>query len=147
MMVIIATVLAMAAPSLRGWHKGSKLKDTAAEFISLTELARTRAVSSTVVHRLMVDSANGRCFLATQQGPAQQFAEVRDELAGFALPGGFRIELSDTAGVRRDAVDFFPTGRTQAARVRITSPDGDTADIRCVTPTEGFRALAPGEIW
>src|SRR5215208_972893 len=75
-MVIIATVLAMAAPSLRGWHKGSKMKDTAAEFISLTELARTRAVSSTVVHRLMVDSQNGRCFLAMQQGPGQAQGQV-----------------------------------------------------------------------
>src|SRR3954452_13919754 len=70
-LVIIAIVPAMAAPSLRGWHKGSKMKDTAAEFISLTELARTRAVSSTMVHRLMVDSQNGRCFLAVQQGQAQ----------------------------------------------------------------------------
>jgi type II secretion system protein H len=145
-MMVIATVLAMAAPSLRGWHKGSKLKDAAAEFITLTELARTRSVSSTTVHRLMVDAGSGRCFLAVQNGQ-QGFEEIRDELSGFSLPEGYRIDMTEPSGARRDSVDFFPTGRTQEARVRITSPEGETADIQCATPTEGFRALAPGETW
>jgi type II secretion system protein H len=144
-LMVIATVLAMAAPSMRGWHKGSKLKDAAAEFITLTELARTRAVSSTRVHRLTIAAGSGRCFLVVQNG--QGFDEIRDELSGFSLPEGYQISMSDSTGARRDSVDFFPTGRTQEARVRITSPEGETADIMCATPTEGFRALAAGETW
>jgi hypothetical protein len=101
-------------------------------------------VSSTVVHRLVVDGSNNRVYLAEQQG--DQFTEIRDELANTALPEGFRLELTDSAGKRLDSVDFYPTGRTQAARVRITTPDGDVAQIECATPTEGYRALAPGEV-
>ena len=40
-MVVICTVLAIAAPSMRGWNQGNKLKDAATEFIALTKLART----------------------------------------------------------------------------------------------------------
>jgi len=60
----------------------------------------------------------------------------------FSVPDGFGIAMTDAqsqpgAGV----VDFFPTGRTQPATVRITSDDGYMVDIVCPTPAEGFTLL------
>src|SRR5688572_13025395 len=67
-LVVISVILAMAAPSLRGWSRSTQLKDVAREFIAVTQLARTQAVSTARVHRLMVDTTGGRYWLTVEDG-------------------------------------------------------------------------------
>src|SRR5512133_3361844 len=45
-MVIIAVVLSMAAPTLSNWSKGRTLVNAADEFLSMTRYARSRAISN-----------------------------------------------------------------------------------------------------
>jgi len=45
-MVILATVMALAAPKLQSWRQGGKLRNSADEFVAATRFARTRAISS-----------------------------------------------------------------------------------------------------
>lgn len=44
-LVLISTVLAAAAPSLRGFVRGRRTAEAAAKVLSLTHLGRSRAVS------------------------------------------------------------------------------------------------------
>ena len=48
-MVILSTVLAMAAPSLSGFFGSRQTHDTAAQILALTQLARSQAISEGVV--------------------------------------------------------------------------------------------------
>lgn len=42
-------------------------------------------------------------------------------------------------------VEFYPSGRTEAATVRLTDTDGDVTDIGCTSPTEAFHIIGEEE--
>jgi prepilin-type N-terminal cleavage/methylation domain-containing protein len=42
-------------------------------------------------------------------------------------------------------VEFYPSGRTEAAIVRLTDADGDVTDIGCTSPTEAFHVIGEEE--
>jgi type II secretion system protein H len=141
-MVIICVVLAMAAPSLQGWSRGSKLRDAGDQFLAVARYAQTQAVSEARIYRLQVDAKAGRYWLAAQDGtelvePATDFGRPYD------VPEGFRLEMTDLGGQPLELVDFYPTGRCQAARVRIIDREY-VAMVECVSPTEGFALAKPG---
>jgi Tfp pilus assembly protein FimT len=48
-MVILSTVLAMAAPSLRGFFASRRTQDTAAQILALTQLARSQAICEGII--------------------------------------------------------------------------------------------------
>ena len=54
-MVIICTILAMAAPSLRGFFTSRETSDAAAQIVALTHLARSQAITEGRVYRLNLD--------------------------------------------------------------------------------------------
>ena len=143
-MVIITTALAMAAPSLSGWARGSKMRDASDQFIALTQFARTQAISTATVHRLHVDSGARAYYVLIQDGDG--FSPLNTEMGRqFALPNDFGLKMTDLAGQNRDYVDFYPTGRTDPTTVQITGPDGSEKVIQCPSPTEAFRLVNPGD--
>jgi prepilin-type N-terminal cleavage/methylation domain-containing protein len=143
-MVIICTALALAAPSLNGWARGSKMRNAVDQFVALTQFARTQAVSTATVHRLQIDGAARAYYVLIQDG--DQFVPLNTEMGReFSLPTDFSLKMTDDAGQNRDFVDFYPTGRTDPARVEITAPDGETKVIQCPSPTEAFRLVNPGD--
>ena len=144
-MVIICTALALAAPSLNGWARGSKMRDQVDQFIALTQFARTQAISTATVHRLQIDGA-ARGYYVLIQDADGQFVQLNTEMGQqFQLPDEFSLKMTDDSGQNRDFVDFYPTGRTDPATVVITAPDGDSKTIQCPSPTEAFRLVNPGD--
>src|SRR5207244_2945716 len=110
-MVIICTALAMAAPSLNGWARGSKMRDAVDQFVALTQFARTQAVSTATVHRLQVDGGARTYYVLVQDG--EQFVPLNTEMGRqFPLPDEFSLKATDATGQNRDFIDFYPTGRT-----------------------------------
>jgi prepilin-type N-terminal cleavage/methylation domain-containing protein len=143
-MVIICTALAIAAPSLNGWARGSKMRDAVDQFVALTQFARTQAVSTATVHRLQVDAGARTYYVLMQDG--EQFVPLNTEMGRqFPLPDEFGLKMTDLAGGNRDYVDFYPTGRTDPAIVQITAQNGDVTEIRCPSPAEPFRVVNPGD--
>jgi Tfp pilus assembly protein FimT len=157
-MLIACTALALAAPSMRGWSRGARLRNAADEFVSMTRLARTKAVTDAAIYRVQIDRQTGTFKLMVQQGT--QFVEVQDGLGRSAsrLPDGGSIEISRTvdgggasafsaqppsADGGLYAVNFYPTGRTDPARVRISDGAGHSIDIECASPAEQFRVVLP----
>jgi Tfp pilus assembly protein FimT len=147
-MVILCTVLAMSAPSLRGWGRGSALRDAADQFLAMTRLARTQAISTAQWHRLCIDPSGGY-YLAVRQGeaflpitagagkPVQLPADVRLDLVKAPTPATLTEEESP------QCIDFFPTGRTQPARVRLYDAVG-AYEIACFSPAETFQLVQAG---
>ena len=44
-LVVLSTALAVAAPSMRGWSKGSTLRDAGDQFLAVARWARSQAVA------------------------------------------------------------------------------------------------------
>ena len=144
-MVIICTALAMAAPSLNGWARGSKMRDATDQFIALTQFARTQAISTATVHRLQIDGAARAYYVLMQDG--DQFVPLNTEMGRqFPLPEEYSLKATDENGQGRDYIDFYPTGRTDPGTVEITSTNSsDVMTIRCPSPTDAYRLVQPGD--
>ena len=138
-LVVLSVALAMAAPSMQGWSRGSKQRDAAENFLSVTRWARTQAAADARLYRLNVDEQAGKYFLSVQDG--QQLVPLGTSMGQqFEVPEGNRIEVKDLTGQPLQFLDFYPTGRAQPAIVRITSAhDGRVIQLECLSPAEPFR--------
>jgi type II secretion system protein H len=140
-LVIISIALAMAAPSLKGWSRGGKLRDAGEQFLAVTRYARTQSAAEARIYRLNVDAQAGKYWLTAEQDG--QDAALGNEFGRiFVLPEGFTIAMSDGKAALT-YVEFFPTGRTQRASVWFTADDGYTYDLECLSPAEGFAMATP----
>jgi prepilin-type N-terminal cleavage/methylation domain-containing protein len=140
-LLVITIAVGVAAPSLRGWNRGSRMRDTADQLIALARLARTQAASTAQVHRLTLGS--GRCVVMAQDG--EQFVELGEAAGGaFSVPEGVSVQLTDLQGGPREFVEFYPNGRMQTARFKVSMDDGYVIIVECATPTEGFRVASSG---
>src|SRR5829696_5580609 len=70
-LVIITIAMAIAAPSLRNFWKGNRVKDAGEQLAYITRLARTQAISDGAVYRLGIDQGGAGYALYVQQ--AEQF--------------------------------------------------------------------------
>lgn len=144
-MVIICTVLAMAAPSLKGFFASRRTTDAAAQLVALTKFARSRAVAEGRTYRLNLDTDTGRYWLSSQEGGA--FVSSGSTLERvFSLPEGTvaswrEPEMTAPAGW----ISFYPDGRTEAAVIRLTGIQKETVDVVCRSPAEQFEVVGRGE--
>jgi len=137
-MVILSTVLAMAAPSLRGFFASRRTDDTAAQILALTQFARSQAISEGVIYRLNFDTQERTYWLTSQQGGtfemlATEFGQV------FTLPKDIEMELEDIEEDENDKfLAFTPHGTVTAGTVRLIDRRGRGLEITCPTVTESF---------
>jgi type II secretion system protein H len=143
-LLVITIAVGIAAPSLRGWSRGSKMRDTADQLVTLARLARTQAASTAQLHRLTLDARNNRAVVQIQDG--EQFNDMTEGEGGvYNFPEGVTVALTDLQGGPREFIEFQPNGRIQTSRFRVTMEDGYETVIECATPTEGFRVLPATE--
>jgi Tfp pilus assembly protein FimT len=144
-MVIICTVLGMAAPSLRGFFASRRTADAAAQIVALTRFARTQAGTEGTVYRLNFDTSEGTYWLTRAEFGA--FKELSAEFGRtFSLPGGTVAAWDEPPGEPpRDYIEFHPDGRTEAASLRLTGRRGEVFEVVCLSPAERFRVVAPSE--
>jgi len=142
-MVIMCTVLAMAAPSLRGFFASRQTADAAAQIAALTRFARAQAVAEGTTYRFNLDTETGKYWLTMQAGGV--FAALPTEFGrSFSLPEGTSATWESPAEVAaRGWVAFHPDGRTEAARIRLVGRQGASFEIGCPSPTEQFHVLTP----
>jgi len=151
-LVLISTVLAIAAPSLHGFVHGRQTADAAAQVLALTHLARSQAAAQGAVYRLNVDTAEASCWLTVQQAGAFVDMEA-DNGRRYQLPGGLTVKV-DAPGMeeeqQQDAsqvpfVQFYPDGRCDRATIELAGGKGDVLHVTCETPSERFRVVSPSE--
>jgi prepilin-type N-terminal cleavage/methylation domain-containing protein len=137
-MVILSTVLAMAAPSLRGFFASRRSEDTAAQILALTRLARSQAISEGVIYRLNFDTQKRTYWLTAQQAGA---FEKLDTGFGrvFTLPKDVILELEELEEKDRDVfLAFTPHGTATAGTIRLIDRSGRAIEVTCPTTTESF---------
>jgi type II secretion system protein H len=151
-MVILCTALAVVAPSFTGFRRGAELRDAGDQFIALTRYARTQSAATGTTYRMQIDDGAGTYQLLVQNG--EKFDALGTNWGRtFTLPEGAKISMSKNASTMTSmtaapqpqgasssakTIDFFATGRTEPATITITSARGDSLQITCPSPAEGF---------
>jgi Tfp pilus assembly protein FimT len=145
-MVIICTILATAAPSLRGFFTSRETSDAAAQIVALTHLARSQAITEGRVYRLNLDTENKTYWLTVQeQGGFRQL--YNDFGRVFKLPKDTEIELEDVSEYGESGyIDFNAQGQTQTGTIRLINRRGDVFEITCLSPAELYRVVVPEKI-
>jgi len=144
-LVLISTLLAIAAPSLRGFVRGRQTKDAAAQILCLTHLARSRAASRGCVYRLNIDSETGTYWLTMQQGGA--FVEIEsDQGRRRLLPVGVSIALDTPSDDELlSYVQFYPDGRCDPGTIELADGEGEVLHVTCPSASERFHVVSPSE--
>ena len=140
-MVVLAVVMAVAAPAMRNFWRGAEVRDEAEQFVAVARWAHERAASDGTVYRLNIDTSARTYQLTRQDG--EEFVEVGSDFGrAFEMPREGTIELLEPRG--QNWVDFFPDGRTQTALVRMFMNNQEVL-AECASPSELFRVLSGEE--
>jgi len=144
-LVLISTVLAIAAPSLRGFVRGRQTADAAAKVLALTHLARSRAVSWGCIHRLNFDAEAGTYWLTMQSAGA--FVEIDGNHGQlFQLPAGVSLVLDSPSGDESPPyVQFYPDGRCDPVTIELAGGERDVFQVTCPSASERFAIVSPKE--
>ena len=137
-MLIMSTILAMAAPSLRGFFTSRKIDNAAAQILALTQFARSQAVSEGIVYRLNLDTRDRTYWLTAQK--AGVFERLETEFGQiYQLPKDIELELVDSEQKDRDVfLAFTPHGTMTAGTIRLIDASGRTLEVTCPSVTESF---------
>jgi len=143
-LVLISTVLAAAAPFLRGFVHGRQTADAAARILSLTHLARSRAASCGSIHRLNVEAETGTYWLTVQRTGAFVGIE-RGYGRRHHLPHGTSVTLATPAETEAEPVSyvqFYPDGRCDVATIELTGQEGQILQVTSPSAAERFRVVS-----
>jgi type II secretion system protein H len=119
-MALLATIMAIAAPSLSHSLRDRNLRQEAARFVALTEYARSEAISRGVPMIVWVDVAERRFGAEAKPG----FSEDAEETREFVLHEDIQFGPSErTTSTARDAalIEFAPDGTLQAESIDTVS--------------------------
>jgi prepilin-type N-terminal cleavage/methylation domain-containing protein len=136
-LAIISLTILAAAPALQQFTHGQSVGNTAAQFISTTQFARSQAVSDGTTYRLNIDANAGRWWLTMDDG--NNFVAVDASYgANFTVPTDVRIESSIPVVDGSQVIEFDPSGRSDAASVRFLGNNNNTIEVVCETPMDLF---------
>ena len=143
-MGILVFVVAMIAPSLRGFGVARRKNDMATLLVGVANYARTEAITEGRTYRLILDTQKPGFQLTVQAGSVYQ--PLKNDY-------GNSVDLVDGIQLRTDIapqpdgihVDFHPDGRTDPAHVWMTDKLGETIEVGCESATEMFRVFSPQE--
>jgi len=142
-MVILSTVLAIAAPSLRGFFASRRLDTAAAQILALTRLARSQAICEGIVYRLNFDTRDRTYWLTAQK--AGVFETLDTEMGQvYTLPQDIELDLQDIDKKDKDVfLAFTPHGTATAGAIRLTDPSGRVLEVSSPSVTEPFSIVEP----
>jgi len=142
-LVILAVLAAMVAPSLRSFGIGRSNEDTATLLVGLAGYAHTQSASEGRVYRLNFDVPGRAFWLTAQQGAA--FVPPTNDFGRRCTAADGVAQMSVDLQPRPDGdyVEFQPTGLTDPAPVQIRLIDklGGSVGVACLSSTETFQVL------
>jgi Tfp pilus assembly protein FimT len=141
--LILCTVLAMAAPSLRGFFASRKIDDAATHILALTQFARSQAISEGIAYRLNFDTRDRTYWVSAQK--AGVFESLQTELGQvYTLAKDIELDLEDMDKKDRDVfLTFTPHGTVTAGLIRLTDRSGRVLEVSCPSVTESFSIVEP----
>ncbi|MBW1914667.1 MAG: prepilin-type N-terminal cleavage/methylation domain-containing protein [Deltaproteobacteria bacterium] len=144
-MVIVCTMLGIAAPSLRGFFASRRTHDASSQIIAMTRHARSQAIVEGRIYRLNLDTGEGSYWLTVMDQGV--FRKLFNEFGRtFLVPDGTEIELEkENEDISQQYVDFFQNGSTETGTIRLTDRRGDVYEITCASPSEQYFSVIQEE--
>lgn len=140
-LLIVAIVMAVVAPSLRNFLYGRQADNAVTRLLALTRHARSQAITHGRVYRLNVDESTGGFWVDTQQGA--EFKQLGTEFGQhYALPEGTKAAWNLPEGAEaRDYVRFYPDGRCEGGTLTVTGSGGEKTELGPQSESEPWRVL------
>jgi prepilin-type N-terminal cleavage/methylation domain-containing protein len=153
-MLVVTTILALAAPQMRGFLAGTRSRDATTQLVALTGYAKARAAAEAKVYRLNLGADS--YSLSVEEG--QGFRPVATDFGKeFSIPDTLHVEIvplpSGMIGpqAQRDPADdgrgilFYPDGRPVSTMLKLTDDKGRVTIIASPSPAEAFRVITEAE--
>jgi len=147
-LVIIGVVLAMAAPSLRGFHRARRVDHASRYLIMISQYAHMRAVSDGRTYRLYFDLDAQSCRLADYDAQAGSFTPLRSAYGRtYRFDQGIELTWVDPQfNPNEPYLVFEPLGLYPQAHLRLEDQLDNRVDIASPSVTEPFRVVEEEEI-
>src|SRR5690606_29737120 len=123
-LALLALLMSAAAPNLRGWGRGGKVRDATDQILTATRYAQSQAVHETVTYRIAVNPVDGEVELWRIDGETVTPADGEYQTP-VDLPAGFAVYIDRFDGAGNSAIEFFPDGRITPGRIEIAAPWGE----------------------
>ena len=140
-MVLLCTVLAIAAPSLRGFFANREINETSSRICSMMRYASTQAISGSNYYRFNYNTDTHKFWLTYLYEGRYEILETNYSKK-FSIPLDIDVEIEDWP--REEGayyVEFSPIGKTTVGRMRLTNPQDRKIDILCLSSTELYQAI------
>ena len=136
-LVIIAIMLAVAAPTLSGWGQGRKLDNAVDQFLAATRWAQSQAIADAQLYAISIDPTTNSYVVQVVNG--DQKSAAKGEFGQTTpLPTGFTIAVTSGGGSADNLILFQPDARCTPATLRIASNLGDSISVAAASPAEPF---------
>ncbi len=148
LMVIIAIVAAIAAPTLSGFGRGRRLENATNQLMAVARWARTRAISDGLVYRLNFDMNAREYWLSVQLDDGSGlFGDVQEEFGRhFTLSDDINIAANIQMQPDGMYVEFQPNGRCDPVTIQLTDTQYNKSnDVGSLTSTEPFHVFSDSE--
>lgn len=136
-LLIISLTTALAAPSLRGWSDGAKLRNATDEFLAATQYARSQAILTAREYVVTIDA---NAYAVSVQEGSSLTPDPREFGDPTPMPTGFTLALT-SGGEAPARIRFYPDARTTPGVVRITSARGEVVEIASDAPAMPYKVV------
>ncbi len=140
-MIILSTVLAMAAPSLRGFFSSSQLNDVSDYILAMTRYAKVQSVFGSRYYRVNFDPDQNRCWISSLT--ESQYEPLKNNFGNdFLIPS--EMELIFEGVTKEDGIYYFefnPEGYSRAGSVLLKDNRGKLMEVACESPSEYYEIV------
>lgn len=137
-MIILCTVLAMAAPSLRGFFSSRQLNGISEQILTMTRYAKVQSVFESNYYRINFDPQRRQYWLSSLNGG--QYERLRNSFGRyFLIPAEIEIDFFDMdndSGIYY--FQFNPQGYSKESRIRLEDNQDNILEIVCYSPPENY---------
>ncbi|MCI0498153.1 MAG: prepilin-type N-terminal cleavage/methylation domain-containing protein [Planctomycetales bacterium] len=140
-MILLCTVLAMAAPSLRGFFSSRKINDIAEQMLIMTRYARLQSICEGRLYRVNFDPTRREYWLSVLRDSA--YERLGSSFGTrHSIPADIELTAED---VLQDGsiyyFEFNPQGYTKACSIALRDNRQNHVALVCYSPMENFELI------
>ena len=140
-MIILCTMLGMAAPSLRGFFSSRQINDAAEHLVAVARYAKVQSVYQSRPYRLNFEQREKDVYeywLSSVDN--SELKRLQNDFGSkFKLPKGIEVDFegfSNDGGIWY--IDFNPEGYSRQCRIELQDESDNFIDLVCYGPAENF---------
>jgi len=140
-MIILCTVLAMAAPSLRGFFTSRQLNDITEQILAMTRYAKVQSVFEGRYYRVNFDSPRRLYWISSLR--ESQYQRLDTNFGNlYSIPKEIDISFYNVSydnGIYY--FEFDPEGNSKEGAVRLKDNQDVIREITCYSPAENYEIV------